>query len=210
MPKNPAPPFDPATTPAGIEARSFALIDAAVPEPRPYTGRLWQIARRLIHTSGDVALLKDIVLTEAAVDAGIAALGAGCRVYTDTEMARVGMTRIAPSQSRCIFSLPGIADTARLQGITRARAGVLSLREHFGGTIVAIGNAPTALHALLEILHAGAPVPALIIGMPVGFVNAAESKEWLCQSPYPYITIRGNKGGSTLAAAAINALALLA
>lgn len=206
--------LDPASTPESIEARSFALIDAEIPEPRPFVGSAWQVARRLIHTTGDTAILPDLRLSEAAVSAGIAALRRGCTVFTDTEMARCGMTprRLDPLGARVesLMALPGLAERAKNAGVTRARAGMAAIVPRLPGNIVAVGNAPTALLALLELLDGGEQPPALIIGMPVGFVNAAESKTLLHASPYPHLTLLGRKGGSPLAAATVNALAILA
>ena len=206
--------LDPASTPESIESRSFAIIDAEIPEPRPFRGPVWQVARRLIHTTGDPGILPDLRLPDDAVAAGTAALRRGCTVFTDTEMARYGMVprRLDPLGVRVesLMALPGVAERAGNAGITRARAGVLTIAPRLSGAIVAIGNAPTALLALLELLDAGTPPPALIIGMPVGFVNAAESKELLHARPYPHLTLLGRKGGSPLVAAAVNALAVLA
>lgn len=206
--------LDPAATPDAIEQRSFAIIDAEIPEPRPFEGDLWQIARRLIHTSGDPEIVSHLSLSKAAAQAGIAALRNGCVIYTDTEMARCGMTArhlaTLPVSTRCILSQPGLAEQAAALKCTRSRAGILQIAPLWAGAIVAIGNAPTALLAVLECLDAGAAPPALIIGMPVGFVNAAESKALLARSPYPQLSLQGRKGGSNLAAATVNALAVLA
>ncbi len=206
--------LDPASTPESIEARSFAIIDAEIPEPRPFRGPAWQVARRLIHTTGDPGILPDLRLPNDAVTAGMTALCGGCTVFTDTEMARCGMAprRLDPMGVRVesLMALPGVAERAGNSGITRARAGILSIAPRLSGSIVAIGNAPTALLALLELLDAGTPPPTLIIGMPVGFVNAAESKELLHARSYPHLTLLGRKGGSPLVAAAVNALAVLA
>lgn len=208
------PHLDPASTPDAIEQRSFAIIDAEIPEPRPFTGNAWHIARRMIHTTGDISILPHICLDEAAVYAGITALRAGCRIFTDTEMARCGMVarRLDPLsvQVQCMLTDTRVAAYAEAQHCTRAKAGVLLHKEHMHGNIVAIGNAPTALLTLLDVLNKGTPPPALIIGMPVGFVNAAESKDMLAQSPYPHMTLLGRKGGSPLVAAVVNALAILA
>lgn len=208
------PRLDPACTPSDIEARSFALIDKAIPEPRPFSGRLWQVARRMIHTTGDVGLLPHIRLNESAVDAGIVALRSGCCIFTDTEMARCGMVprRLEPLGVTvyCLLSDPQVAAYAAAQACTRAKAGMKAHEQALAGNIVAIGNAPTALLALLEALDAGASPPALIIGMPVGFVNAAESKELLLRSPWTHVSLLGSKGGSPLVAAVVNALAILA
>ncbi|MEG2172125.1 MAG: precorrin-8X methylmutase [Desulfovibrionaceae bacterium] len=209
-----ASPLDPATTPDSIEQRSFAIIDAEIPVPRPFDGPLWHLARRLIHTSGDPTILPQLSLSTAAVQAGIDALRSGCTVFTDTEMARCGMTarHLGPLHvsTTCILSLPHVAEQAHIHQCTRSRAGILCIAPLWHKAIIAIGNAPTALLALLECLDAGAPPPALIIGMPVGFVNAAESKALLARSPYLQLSLQGRKGGSNLAAATVNALATLA
>lgn len=206
--------LDSASTPQGIENRSFAIIDAEVPEPRPYSGRLWHIARRMAHTVGDVDIVHQAVLHEAAVDAALAALREGCTIYTDTEMARCGMVprRLEPLgvTTRCLLAEPGVAEYAAAHNCTRSRAGILTAKQSFAGNIIALGNAPTALLTLLKELDAGTAPPAVIIGMPVGFVNAAESKELLCRSPYAHLSLRGRKGGSPLVAAVVNALAILA
>lgn len=206
--------LDPASLPDDIESRSFAIIDAEIPEPRPFTGPLWHIARRLVHTSGDTAIIPHLSLSLPAAQAGVKALRQGCTVFTDTEMARCGMTKKHLAdlnvQTTCILSLPHIAEEAKAQHCTRSRAGILRIAPLWHNAIIAIGNAPTALLAVLECLDAGAPPPALIIGMPVGFVNAAESKALLARSPYPQLSLQGRKGGSNLAAATVNALAVLA
>lgn len=209
-----SPHLDPASLPDDIENRSFAIIDAEIPEPRPFTGPLWHIARRLVHTSGDISLVSQLSLSLDAAKAGIDALRQGCTVFTDTEMARCGMTQkhlqALKVTTTCILSLPGIAEDAQNQHCTRSRAGILRIAPLWQNAIIAIGNAPTALLAVLECLDAGAAPPALIIGMPVGFVNAAESKALLARSSYPQLSLQGRKGGSNLAAATVNALAVLA
>lgn len=211
---HPQPPLDPASSPDSIEQRSFAIIDTEIAEPRPFAGDLWQVARRLVHTSGDVDIVSQLCLSQEALNAGVAALRRGCTVFTDTEMARCGMTRrhLEPLgvTVQCILSLPQLAEQASAQNITRSRAGILHIANQWHNHIVAVGNAPTALLALLECLDAGSPPPALIIGMPVGFVNAAESKALLARSPYLQLSLQGRKGGSSMAAATVNALAVLA
>ncbi len=203
--------LDTATTPHHIEERSFAIIDAEIPSPRPYDGPLWQVARRMIHTVGDTDLLPHIKLSEKALTAGMQALQNGCTIFTDTEMARCGMVarRLNPLgvRSACMLHTDGVESYAKTHSCTRSRAAIMLLAAKFGGNIVAIGNAPTALLALLDVLNAGATPPALIIGMPVGFVNAAESKELLHISPYTHMTVLGRRGGSPLVASVVNALA---
>ncbi len=206
--------LDPASTPEEIEARSFAIIDDEVPEPRPFSGGLWQVARRCIHTVGDIGILSDLRLDEKGLVRGVEALLMGCTVFTDTRMAADGMPlrRMRPLgvTVTAIMSLPGLEEKARAMGTTRSRAGMAALEGMLAGQIVVIGNAPTALLALLDALGRGCPPPALIVGMPVGFVNAAQSKALLHGGPWPHFTVLGRRGGSALAAACVNALAEIA
>ena len=206
--------LDSACTPQDIENRSFAIIDQELPPPRPFEGPLWQVARRCIHTLGDTDILGDLRLSAAGLEAGVAALLRGCTVYTDTRMAAAGlpMRRLTPLGVTVtpIMALPGLDDLARAKNTTRSRAGLESLAGQMSGHIMVIGNAPTALLGLLDVLDRGAPPPALIVGMPVGFVNAAQSKELLRRSPWPHFTLLGRKGGSAVAAACVNALADIA
>ncbi len=208
------PKLDPSTSPNDIEQRSFDIIDSEVTRPENYDDNMWQVARRMIHTSGDVGIIKDIMLTHDAITSGIEALRKSCTIFTDTEMARCGMVsrRLNPLgvKTQCILSRQDVSDFAKTHNCTRARAGMLQIESQLSGNIIAIGNAPTALLALLELLKNGSQAPALIIGMPVGFVNAAESKELLVQSPYLHLSLRGRKGGSPLVASVVNALAIIA
>ncbi|PIE68984.1 MAG: precorrin-8X methylmutase [Deltaproteobacteria bacterium] len=200
--------------PNQIEPSSMAIIDAEVPN-KPFSGLKWLIARRMVHTTADFDLLNHIVFSSGAVEAGMKALEQGCVIYTDTQMARMGipLRRMTPlgCDVRCLLGDPRGEAMARKNATTRTRASVdLALEEHGlgSGTIYVIGNAPTALIRLVELVHAGKARPALIVGMPVGFVNAAESKEILmAQDRVPFITIRGRKGGSALAACVINQMA---
>lgn len=210
--------LDSASTPETIEARSFAIIEAEAGEVRPFSGRAWLVARRLVHTCGDLSLLDALHLPDAAIEAGLSALKNGCPVFTDTEMARSGipMRRLEPFgvSVSCLLTAASsgsaIAALAAEKGVTRSRAGLEALGSRLGGAIVAIGNAPTALLALLDYLESGGPPPALVIGMPVGFVNAAESKELLIKRwQQPSLVLRGRRGGSPLAAATVNALACI-
>ena len=206
--------LDPACTPQEIEARSFAIIDAEIPEPRPFSGGLWEVARRCVHTLGDTEIVADLRLSRDGLAAGVAALRRGCTVYTDTRMAAAGLPlrRLTPLDVTVtpLMGLPGLEEISRRRGVTRSRAGIDMIADRLAGQIMVIGNAPTALLALLEALNQGAPAPALVVGMPVGFVNAAQSKELLRQSPWPHFTLLGRKGGSAVAAACVNALAELA
>lgn len=208
-------PLQPYFSPDNIEQRSFEIIDSEVPEPRPFAGDEWTIARRLIHTTADFDLLNHIIIHPEAIVAGVNAIKNGCTIFTDTEMARSGIPvrRTTPfgCTTQCLLNRPDVVEKAQETGSTRAQAAMDAAAPEIGNSIMVIGNAPTALIRLMQHLENGGTPPALIVGMPVGFVNAAESKEiLLAQSTVPYITIRGRKGGSPLAAATVNALAILA
>ncbi len=201
--------------PGAIEELSFAIIESEVPEPRPFQGAEWLVVRRLIHTSADFELLSRVRIHRDAIGAGTEALLRGGLVVTDTEMARAGITRRRIDSLgvdvKCFINVQAVATKAVEEKTTRSSAAVDYALSQLDGGIYAVGNAPTALLALLKRVREGRCRPALIVGMPVGFVNAAESKEKLMkQSDIPFITIEGRKGGSALAAAVINQLAVLA
>lgn len=200
--------------PADIEAESFRIIDSEVPEPRPFAGGQWEIVRRMIHTTADFEMLDLVRFHPDAVGNGVAALAKGCLVATDTEMARKGipLRRMEPlgCEVRCLMNDPRVAEAARRNGTTRAFAAVDYALEELRPAIWVVGNAPTALIRLVDRVREGAPMPALVVGMPVGFVNAAESKDYLMSSSIPYIAVHGRKGGSALAACVVNALAEMA
>ncbi|WP_027175878.1 precorrin-8X methylmutase [Desulfovibrio aminophilus] len=198
--------------PGDIERRSFEIIDSEVSEPRPFQGVEWQVARRMIHTTADFEILSLLRFHPQACEAGLAALASGCLLITDTDMARCGIPkrRMEPlgCTVRCLMADAETAVLARDRGTTKARAAVDLAVERLAPAVWVIGNAPTALLRLLEHIDSGRARPALVVGMPVGFVNAAESKELLlAQERVPYVTLRGRKGGSALAASVINALA---
>lgn len=199
--------------PKDIETESFRRIEAQV-GAHDLPPEVWQVVRRMIHTSADLDYLKTERVHPQAIAAGVAALRQGCPLVTDTRMllagigsGRLGRLGVKPF---CLMADPEVAKEAARQGTTRAAAAMEAALPLLSGGIVAIGNAPTALLRLLELLEAGAPPPALVVGLPVGFVNAAESKELLSHQPYPFITALGPKGGSAVAAAVINALAIMA
>ena len=201
--------------PGAIEQRSFAIIESEVPEPRPFQGAEWLVVRRLIHSSADFELLSLVRFHPDAIRAGIGALLRGRLVVTDTEMARVGITRrridSLGADVNCFINEQAVATEAVKENATRSSVAVDYALPQLDGGIYVVGNAPTALLALLKRVREGKCRPALIVGMPVGFVNAAESKEELGkQGDIPFITIEGRKGGSALAAAVINQLAELA
>jgi precorrin-8X/cobalt-precorrin-8 methylmutase len=160
-----------------------------------------------------VELLSLVHFHPEAIAAGVAALRQCRPVFTDTRMLLAGISSRLGRQgipSQCLLDEPGVAVLAKERGITRSAAAVELAKGKLPGSIVAIGNAPTALRRLLTLLEQGMTAPALIIGMPVGFVDAAESKEALLSVHCPFITLIGPKGGSALAASALNALAILA
>lgn len=206
--------LQPFFTPEAIESRSFAIIDAETPEPRPFAGEEWELARRLVHTTGDFDILQCLKFREHAVRVGVTALRNGALILTDTKMAEAGMPerRLAPLGARvcCMLSLPKVAELAAQKNQTRSRAAIEAAYPLLPGSILAVGNAPTALLGLLDYLDKGGTPPALVLAMPVGFVNAAESKALVWKRTLPVITIVGRKGGSTLVAAAVNALAVIA
>jgi precorrin-8X/cobalt-precorrin-8 methylmutase len=166
----------------------------------------------MIHACGMVDLAADVRCSPDLVAVARAALEAGCPVLVDTHMVANGITRSrlpAHNQVLCTLSDPGVADLAARLGTTRTAAAIDLWDKHLDGSVVAIGNAPTALFRLLELLEAGAPRPAAIVGVPVGFVGAAESKRALIDraAGIPFVTVTGRRGGSAIAAAAVNALA---
>ena len=201
--------------PEKIETRSFAIIESEVPEPRDFMGNEWLIVRRMIHTTADFELLSLVRFHDHAVKKGVEALMRGCLIVTDTEMARMGITRRRMDRLdckvECYMGDSEVKEKAQREKSTRASAAVDHALPRLNGAIYVVGNAPTALLRLLEVIKKGACDPALIIGMPVGFVNASESKMMLMeQSKVPYISIEGRKGGSALAATVINQLAEIA
>lgn len=200
--------------PEEIEAESFRIIDSEVPKPRLFEGKKWEIVRRMIHTTADFELIDLVRFHENAVESGLAALKNGATIITDTEMARCGipLRRLEPLGCRtlCLMNDPRVIERAEAEGITRAKAAVDVAVSQIDAEIYVVGNAPTALIRLMEHVDAGRATPALVVGMPVGFVNAAESKALLMERDVPFIAIKGRKGGSALAASVVNALAVLA
>ncbi len=200
------PRYDYLRDPAAIYRRSFALIrDAADLTPLPRDLR--PVATRLIHTCGDPSIIDDLIASPGAATRGRKALAGGATLLVDAEMVAAGITSSKP---RCFLNDKRVPALAKRLGTTRSAAAVELWRPHLDGAVIAIGNAPTALFRLLELIAAGAKRPALIIGFAVGFVGAAEAKAALATNPWrvPFIALNGRRGGSALAAAAVNALAL--
>lgn len=199
--------------PKDIEAESFRRIEAQV-GAHDFPPEVWAVVRRMIHTTADLDYLKNVRVHPRAIAAGVAALRRGGALVTDTRMllAGIGSGRLDRLGVKpfCLMDDPEVAKEAARQGTTRAAAAMEAALPHLSGGLVAIGNAPTALLRLLELLAAGAAPPALVVGLPVGWVNAAESKELLSRQTCPFITALGPKGGSAVAAAVVNALAIMA
>jgi precorrin-8X/cobalt-precorrin-8 methylmutase len=193
---------------AAIYRRSFAIIrgEADLTHFSPLEER---VAVRIIHACGMVEAARELVFLRGAAEAAQDALRAGAPIFCDARMVSEGVTRArlpASNDVICALSDPATPELAAKLGTTRTAAAIDLWLPRLGGAVVAIGNAPTALFRLLEVISAGAPGPAAIIGMPVGFVGAAESKEALIESGLPAIVMHGRKGGSAMAAAAVNAL----
>ncbi len=195
---------------AAIYARSFAIIRAESRLDR-FTSEEERVAVRIIHACGLVEVADAINFSAGAARAGIAALEAGAPVLCDATMVADGVTRARlprDNEVLCTLRDPRVPDMAGAMGNTRTAAAIELWRDRLAGAVVAIGNAPTALFHLLEMIDAGAPRPALIVGIPVGFVGAVESKEALAaRADLPSIVVRGRWGGSAMTAAAVNALA---
>jgi precorrin-8X/cobalt-precorrin-8 methylmutase len=195
---------------AAIYERSFAIIRAEADLAR-FSPDEERVAVRIIHASGMVEIARDLVFSPGVLSAAREALAKGAPILCDSKMVANGVTRArlpANNDVICTLDDPRVADLARDTANTRTATAMELWRDRLRGALVAIGNAPTALFRLLEMLDAGAPSPAAIIGMPVGFVGAAESKEALiADGRVPFVTMRGRKGGSAMTAAAINALA---
>ncbi|RWK59433.1 precorrin-8X methylmutase [Mesorhizobium sp.] len=194
-----------------IYERSFAIIRAEADLSR-FSDAEADVAIRMIHACGQVEAAKHFVFSEDFVAAARTALAAGAPIFCDAEMVSHGVTRArlpAGNEVICTLRDARTSEIAKKIGNTRSAAAIDLWGERMAGSVVAIGNAPTALFYLLERLRDGAPKPAVIIGMPVGFVGAAESKDALAENSYgvPYAIVRGRLGGSAMTAAALNALA---
>jgi precorrin-8X/cobalt-precorrin-8 methylmutase len=194
-----------------IYEKSFAIIRAEADLSR-FSQAEADVAVRMIHACGLVAAARDFVFSAGFVEAGRNALAAGAPIFCDAEMVAHGITRTRlPAGNDVICTLRDLRtpEIAQKIGNTRSAAALEFWRERLEGAVVAIGNAPTALFYLLDMLKAGAPRPAAIIGMPVGFVGAAESKDALAEGNHgiPFAIVRGRLGGSAMTAAALNALA---
>jgi precorrin-8X/cobalt-precorrin-8 methylmutase len=194
---------------AEIYRRSFATIRAEADLAR-FDADTAQVVVRMIHACGMVDLAGDVEYSPGVVGLARAALRAGAPVLCDAQMVAAGITRRrlpAGNEIVCTLNDPRVPELARGTGDTRSAAALDLWRDRLAGAVVAIGNAPTALFHLLDLLDAGAPEPAAILGLPVGFIGAAESKRALAGSGHPFLVVRGRRGGSALAVAAVNAIA---
>ncbi|PKT74550.1 precorrin-8X methylmutase [Streptomyces populi] len=196
---------------AAIYRESFATIRAEA-DLAALPADVSQVAVRMIHACGMVDLVDDLAYTPLVVARAREALRSGAPVLCDVSMVASGITRgrlPADNDVICTLSDPSVPGLAAELGTTRSAAALELWRDHLDGAVVAVGNAPTALFRLLEMIEEGAPRPAAVIGVPVGFVGAAESKEALAEHPsrLDHLVVRGRRGGSAIAAAAVNAIA---
>jgi len=210
----PAPPprrYDYVTDPVEIYRRSFAQIRAEA-DLSGLDADTATVAVRMVHASGDVDLPASLQVHPRLVAAARGALQAGAPIFTDAYMIASGVTRRrlpADNAVHCLLTDPRVPERARAWRTTRSAAAVSLWGPELEGAVVAIGNAPTALFHLLEQVAAGGPRPAAVLGIPVGFVGSAESKQALADNPWdlPYLVVHGRRGGSALCASALNALA---
>ncbi|MDH6706874.1 precorrin-8X methylmutase [Kitasatospora sp. NPDC059811] len=196
---------------ASIYRQSFATIRAEA-DLAALPADVSQVAVRMIHACGMVDLVEDLVYSPGVVASARAALRAGAPILCDVNMVASGVTRKrlpADNEVVCTLTDPSVPELARKMGNTRSAAAMELWLPRLEGAVVAVGNAPTSLFRLLEMIEAGAPRPAAVIGVPVGFIGAAESKQALAEHPsgLEHLVVRGRRGGSAIAAAAVNAIA---
>ena len=195
--------------PMDIEKRSFEIITQLLGDT-PMEPENEMVIKRVIHTSADFDYAQNLVFSPGAVQIGLEALRSGCDIVTDTQMAKAGINKNVLGKLggtvHCFMSDEDVAQEAKQRGVTRATVSMERAAALNKSCIFAIGNAPTALIAIKELMDSGKLHPALIIGVPVGFVNVVESKELIIASEAPHIVARGRKGGSNVAAAICNAL----
>ncbi|MFS0872333.1 precorrin-8X methylmutase [Paenibacillus xylanilyticus] len=206
--------FKPLTVqPQEIEGKSFEMITEELGE-HPFTDEQYPVVQRVIHASADFELGRSMVFHPDAIQAGIAALRAGQSVIADVQMIQAGVSkdriRSLGGDVHVHISDPDVMEEAKRLNTTRAIISTRKATQMYEGGIYAIGNAPTALLELIRLVKEGEAKPGLIIGMPVGFVSAAESKDELRKLDIPFITNIGRKGGSTIVVAALNAISLMA
>ena len=195
-------------TPNEIEARSMEIIERELSVPIPEAHKA--VVKRVIHCTADFDYAENLTFSPGAVDTALQALRRGCRIVTDTQMAKAGINKAAAEtlgvELLCFMSDPDVAQEAKKRGCTRAVAAMEKAAALGGETIFVIGNAPTALLRLKTLIDEKKAAPALVIGVPVGFVNILESKTAIMEADVPFIVAKGRKGGSNVAAAIVNAL----
>lgn len=195
--------------PAEIEKRSFEIITEELGE-RTFAPGVSEVVKRVIHTTADFDYADNLCFSENVVEQAKKALSAGATVVTDTNMALAGISKATLAKlgghALCLMADEQVAREAKTRGVTRATVSMEYAAKLDGPLIFAVGNAPTALIRLHELIEEGAVQPALVIGVPVGFVNVVEAKELFIGGKTPYIIARGRKGGSNVAAAIVNAL----
>ena len=203
-----------ALLPDEIDRRSIEVVEASLPPLDGLTPEERYVVCRIVRADGDPEIAKAFVFRPVAVGLGLAAIKSNAAVVTDVRMVEVGISKALLGKcgitTHCQIDTPNTAERAKADGTTRSVAAVRELRPHLNGAIAVIGNAPTALLALLDMVKSGEVSPALVIGMPVGFIACAESKAELAKVDVPYISIWERRGGSSAAAATVNALLGLA
>ena len=199
-----------ALLPDEIDRESLKMVQASLPGGLSMSPSEHYVLCRIVRAEGDPGIAPDVKFSAGAVEAGLDRLRASAPVITDVRMVEMGISkallREAGVQTKCAIDIPEVAERAKTEGTTRSVAAIRELAPQLDGAVCAIGNAPTALLALLDLVDEGQVSPALVIGMPVGFVACAESKDELVKRNVPYITVLGRRGGSSAAAATVNAL----
>ncbi len=194
--------------PNQIERRSMEIIESELSVPIPPENK--DVVKRVIHCTADFDYARNLVFSEGAVEKALRTLKGGCTIVTDTQMAKSGINKTAAGklgcEVLCFMSDSDVAENAKKRGCTRAVASMEKASRLGGPLVFAIGNAPTALLRIREMMDEGTLRPELVIGVPVGFVNVVESKEAIMETDVPYIVAKGRKGGSNVAAAIVNAL----
>lgn len=194
--------------PDEIERRSMEIIESELSVPIPPENKA--VVKRVIHCTADFDYARNLMFSEGAVEKALRTLKGGCTIVTDTQMAKSGINKSAAGklgcEVLCFMSDPDVAEIAKKRGCTRAVASMEKASRLGGPLVFAIGNAPTALLRIREMMDEGTLRPELVIGVPVGFVNVVESKEAIMETNVPYIVAKGRKGGSNVAAAIVNAL----
>ncbi|HBV96757.1 MAG: precorrin isomerase [Peptococcaceae bacterium BICA1-7] len=200
--------------PREIEKKSMSIIEESLPRLKDMDFKEKEIVKRVIHTTGDLGCIDLVKISPGAIEAGLEAIKRGKSVLTDVNMLKTGLIASRMNsfgvRAHCFISDPEVIDEAKNTGQTRAMVAMRKGAPLAGGGIIAVGNAPTALFEILKMIREGEAFPALVVGTPVGFVGAAESKEALREAGICHITMPGTRGGSTVAAAIINALLLQA